>query len=52
MTVVGQVLGVNQQQTSITFKVDDGTGQMDAKLWVERSGNANFEQIRDEQGLQ
>lgn len=33
VTFVGQVRNVNVQPTNVTFKLDDGTGQIDVKKW-------------------
>jgi replication factor A2 len=35
LTVVGQVRAVNPQATNITYRLDDGTGQIDVKKWVD-----------------
>jgi replication factor A2 len=33
VTFVGQVRNINVQPTNVTFKLDDGTGQIDVKKW-------------------
>lgn len=35
VTIVGQVRAVNPQPTNITYKIDDGTGTIDVKKWVD-----------------
>lgn len=35
MTIVGQVRAVNPQPTNITYQIDDGTGIIDVKKWVD-----------------
>ncbi|KAL1969160.1 hypothetical protein VTN77DRAFT_414 [Rasamsonia byssochlamydoides] len=32
---VGQVRNISSQSTNITYKIDDGTGEIEAKLWVD-----------------
>ncbi|KAK5998566.1 Replication factor A protein 2 [Cladobotryum mycophilum] len=35
ITFVGQVRSVNPQPTNITIKIDDGTGQIEVKKWID-----------------
>lgn len=35
VTLVGQVRAVNPQPTNITYQIDDGTGTIDVKKWVD-----------------
>lgn len=35
ITFVGQVRSVNPQPTNITFRIDDGTGQIEVKKWID-----------------
>lgn len=35
ITFVGQVRSVNPQSTNITYKIDDGTGQVEVKKWID-----------------
>lgn len=35
VTFVGQIRGVNAQATNITLKIDDGTGQVEVKKWID-----------------
>ena len=35
ITIVGQVRAVNPQATNITYRLDDGTGTIDVKKWVD-----------------
>ncbi|KAH6607525.1 replication factor a2 [Trichoderma cornu-damae] len=35
ITLVGQVRSINPQQTNLTIKVDDGTGQIEVKKWID-----------------
>ncbi|KAK4146761.1 uncharacterized protein C8A04DRAFT_25329 [Dichotomopilus funicola] len=42
LTLVGQVRSVNSQNTHILYHIDDGTGMMDIKRWVELSNQDNI----------
>jgi replication factor A2 len=35
VTIVGQVRSINPQTTNVTYRVDDGTGVIDVKKWVD-----------------
>jgi hypothetical protein len=35
ITFVGQVRSVNPQPTNVTLKIDDGTGQIEVKKWID-----------------
>ncbi|PNY23752.1 Replication factor A protein 2 [Tolypocladium capitatum] len=35
ITFVGQVRSINPQPTNVTFKIDDGTGQVEVKKWID-----------------
>ncbi|KAF3767405.1 replication protein A, subunit RPA32 [Cryphonectria parasitica EP155] len=35
VTIVGQVRSINPQPTNITYRLDDGTGTIDVKKWVD-----------------
>ncbi|PHH86688.1 hypothetical protein CDD83_9886 [Cordyceps sp. RAO-2017] len=35
ITFVGQVRSINPQSTNVTFKLDDGTGQIEVKKWID-----------------
>lgn len=35
VTFVGQIRSVNPQPTNITFKIDDGTSQIEVKKWID-----------------
>ncbi|KAL1902600.1 Replication factor A protein 2 [Sporothrix stenoceras] len=35
LTIVGQVGAVNPQPTNVTYRIDDGTGSIDVKKWVD-----------------
>ncbi|KAF7548803.1 hypothetical protein G7046_g8546 [Stylonectria norvegica] len=35
ITFVGQIRSVNPQPTNITLKIDDGTGQIEVKKWID-----------------
>ncbi|GAB0133050.1 hypothetical protein EsDP_00001467 [Epichloe bromicola] len=47
ITFVGQIRNINPQPTNITFKIDDGTGQIEVKKWIDvdkqDDSNAEFE---------
>ncbi|PSK59252.1 hypothetical protein B9Z65_3576 [Elsinoe australis] len=42
ITFVGQIMNISHQATNVTYKLDDGTGQIEVKVWVdpERGGDA------------
>ncbi|KAF2152321.1 nucleic acid-binding protein [Myriangium duriaei CBS 260.36] len=35
ITFVGQIMNISQQTTNVTYKLDDGTGQIEVKVWVD-----------------
>ncbi|KAF2739959.1 replication protein A, subunit RPA32 [Polyplosphaeria fusca] len=35
LTLVGQIRNISSQTTNITYKLDDGTGSIEVKLWVD-----------------
>lgn len=35
ITLVGQVRSINPQPTNITYRIDDGTGTIDVKRWID-----------------
>jgi len=35
VTFVGQVRNISQQATNVTYKLDDGTGVMEVKVWID-----------------
>lgn len=35
VTFVGQIMNISQQTTNVTYKVDDGTSQVEVKIWVD-----------------
>jgi replication factor A2 len=35
MTFVGQVRNISTQTTNVTYKLDDGTGQIEVKVWID-----------------
>lgn len=35
ITFVGQIRGIQPQHTNVTYKIDDGTGQIDVKKWID-----------------
>ncbi len=43
VTLIGQVRAVNPQATNITYKIDDGTSEIDVKKWIdsEKPGDAD-----------
>ncbi|KAL7938195.1 hypothetical protein V8C35DRAFT_291181 [Trichoderma chlorosporum] len=43
ITFVGQVRSINPQQTNLTIKVDDGTGQIDVKKWIDADKQGDAE---------
>lgn len=43
VTMVGQVISMQQQTTSHTYFIDDGTGRVEARHWVGTTGNTEGE---------
>ncbi|KAK4214838.1 replication factor A protein 2 [Rhypophila decipiens] len=43
VTVVGQVRSISPQTTNITYRIDDGTGTMDVKKWVDAEKAGDME---------
>lgn len=43
ITFVGQVRSLNPQQTNLTIRVDDGTGQIDVKKWIDADKQSDAE---------
>jgi replication factor A2 len=41
VTIVGQVRNISAQTTNITYRLDDGTGTIDVKVWVESEAHQN-----------
>src|SRR5690242_10964131 len=35
VTLVGQVRNISQQTTNITYRLDDGTGVVEVKVWID-----------------
>jgi hypothetical protein len=46
ITIVGQVRSVTALATNITYKIDDGTGQIDVKKWVDAETPPEEEEIK------
>ena len=46
VTFVGQIRNISTQPTNITYKVDDGTGLIEVKLWID--GDANQDKMEVE----
>ncbi|KAG8422894.1 Replication factor A protein 2 [Metarhizium acridum] len=46
ITFVGQVRNINPQPTNVTLKIDDGTGQIEVKKWIDadKADDANADQ--------
>ena len=43
VTFVGQIRNISTQTTNITYKLDDGTGTMEVKQWVDSDAAMNSE---------
>ncbi|KIV87702.1 hypothetical protein PV11_03232 [Exophiala sideris] len=41
VTFVGQIQSISTQATNVTYRVDDGTGIIDAKQWIDSDQNAD-----------
>lgn len=35
MTFVGQIRNISKQTTNVTYKIDDGTGTFEVKIWID-----------------
>ncbi|KAG9000806.1 replication factor A protein 2 [Tulasnella sp. 427] len=51
LTFVGQIHNVNHQATNLVMTLDDGTGQVEARQWLE-SSSMDLDQIMEKQGIQ
>lgn len=43
VTVVGQVVSINSQTTNCMYWLDDGTGRMEARHWVDAGAEDDTE---------
>jgi len=50
LTFVAQVLSVQIQATNMVLKLDDGTGQVETRQWIEQGPNADIDQMKQTQG--
>jgi len=50
LTFVAQVLSVQIQSTNMMLKLDDGTGQVESRQWIEQGPNSDVEQMKKNQG--
>ena len=50
VTLVGQVRGVNPQQTNVTYRIDDGTGVIEVKKWIDPDKLAAAAEMDDDDG--
>jgi len=48
VTVVGQILRVAEQATNLNIQLDDGTGKIDVRIWVETEDNEYLHQKKTE----
>eukprot|EP00123_Amoebidium_parasiticum_P005613 comp16768_c0_seq1/m.15115 comp16768_c0_seq1/g.15115 ORF comp16768_c0_seq1/g.15115 comp16768_c0_seq1/m.15115 type:complete len:281 (-) comp16768_c0_seq1:570-1412(-) len=39
VTFIGRIMSVQPQSTNVVYKIEDGTGQIDVKLWVDNDDN-------------
>ena len=39
VTFVGQIRNISSQATNVTYKLDDGTGTIEVKLWIDADAN-------------
>ncbi|MCJ1362593.1 replication factor A protein 2 [Acarospora aff. strigata] len=42
ITFIGQIRNISSQATNITYKLDDGTGTMEIKLWVDSESSSHL----------
>jgi len=42
VTIVGAIVGENRQTTNITYDVDDGTGVIKARIWIESEDSSDY----------
>jgi len=50
ITLVAQVVSVNPQSTNLVLMLDDGTGQVEARQWLESTASEHVEEISIKQG--
>ena len=41
VTFVGQIRNISKQTTNVTYKLDDGTGSIEVKVWIDAETHAN-----------
>jgi len=46
VTLVANVLSVTEQTSNVSFSVDDGTGKIDARLWVDKDDQSDYTMAR------
>jgi len=44
VTIVGSVLSISLQSTNYSLLVDDGTGKMDVRIWIDTEDNSDYAQ--------
>ncbi|KAJ3043024.1 replication factor A protein 2 [Rhizophlyctis rosea] len=50
VSIVGRIQNIQQLATNITYMIDDGTGVIEARKWLEENDNSDYEgQRRDQQ---
>ncbi|KAL8705075.1 MAG: hypothetical protein Q9201_001801 [Fulgogasparrea decipioides] len=47
LTFVGQIRNISTQTTNITYKLDDGTGTVEVKQWIDAETNNNMDMMVD-----
>ncbi|RAK73706.1 putative replication factor-a protein [Aspergillus fijiensis CBS 313.89] len=45
---IGQVRNISSQSTNVTYKIDDGTGEIEVKQWIDSSSGAGDSMETDE----
>lgn len=50
MTFVGQIRNISTQTTNITYKLDDGTGTIEVKQWIDTDAGSNAMDTSDVPG--
>jgi len=51
LTVVAQVVQLNTQATNLVMILDDGTGQIEARQWLESGANSDASEVMQRQGV-
>lgn len=51
MTFVGQIRNISKQTTNITYRLDDGTGTFEVKVWIDSDAANQDDDVSAQKGL-